>query len=305
MNMNGDESQVFYPPRRKGLIFHLLLGTVLLAGSLGSLILAISQPQQGRFVLLLLAAVVLFAPLPWVFYRGYALMNAFYRLERDGLRLRWGLRAEDIPLPEIEWVRPAAELGFHLPLPPLSTPGAVLGIRRVAELGTVEFIASDAASLLVVAARERVFAISPQDERAFSRAFQRMIELGSLTPLQPYSAQPAAFARRVWDDRPARSFLIAGLVLTLLLLIIVALAIPSAPQVSLGFDAQGRPLPPVPGEQLLLLPVLGILIYLVNMLTGIYFYRREADRPVAFMLWIASAFTPLLLLIAVGITLLG
>ncbi len=303
--MAEGESQVFYPPRRCGLILHLLLGTLLLAGSLACLILAFNQPQEGRFVLLLLGSVLLFAPLPWVFYRGYALMNAFYRLERDGLRLRWGLRAEDIPLPEIEWVRPAGELGFHLPLPPLTTPGAVLGSRQVAELGLVEFMASESDSLLLVATPDRIFAISPQDGRAFNRAFQRMIELGSLTPLPPYSAQPAAFARRVWDDRPARWFLIAGLILTVLLLIIVALAIPANPSVSLGYDAQGRPLPPVPGEQLLLLPVLGILIYLVNLLSGIYFYRREAERPVAFMLWIASAFTPLILIIAAGIILIS
>ncbi|MFN7035500.1 MAG: PH domain-containing protein [Bellilinea sp.] len=303
--MAEGESQDFYPPRRRGLIFHLLAGAFLLAGSIAGLILAFSQPQEGRFVLLLLGSVALFAPLPWVFYRGYALMNAFYRLERDGLRLRWGLRAEDIPLPEIEWVRPASELGFDLPLPPLIVPGAVLGSRQVAELGTVEFMASETNTLLLVAARERVFAISPQDGRAFNRAFQRMIELGSLTPLQPYSAQPAALARRVWDDRPARWFLIAGLILTTLLLIIVALAIPSHPSISLGFDPQGQPLPPVEGEQLLLLPVLGILIYLVNLLSGIYFYRRESHRAVAFMVWIASAFTPLLLLIAAGFILLG
>jgi hypothetical protein len=303
--MAEDEGQVFYPPRRRGLIFHLLVGVILLGGSLGCLILAFNQPQEGRFVLLLLGSVVLFAPLPWVFYRGYALMNAFYRLERDGLRLRWGLRAEDIPLPEIEWVRPVQELGFSLPLPPLIAPGAVLGSRKVAELGTVEFMASEMDALLLVAARDRVFAISPQDGRAFNRAFQRMIELGSLTPLPPYSAQPAAFARRVWDDRPARWFLIAGLILTVLLLIVVALAIPSTPSVSLGFDAQGQPLPPVPAEQLLLLPVLGILIYLVNLLTGIYFYRRESDRAVAFMLWIASAFTPLLFLMAAVIIILS
>lgn len=306
--MEADEAQVFLPPRRRGLIFHLLLGVFLLLGSTGSLIIALNPAQTwrgnlpgGAFVLLLLLALLFFAPLPWAFYRGYALMNASYRLERDGLRLRWGLRAEDIPLPEIEWVRPAAELGFHLPLPRAIAPGAVLGVRQVAELGTVEFLASETSNLLLVAASERVYAISPQDVRAFTRAFQRTIELGSLTPLTRYSSQPAAFARRVWDDRPARAFLVAGLVLTLLLLVWVALVIPANPAVSLGFDSQGNPLPPVAGEQLLLLPVLGILIYLVNLLSGIYFYRREPSRPVAFMLWVASAFTPLLFMIAVAI----
>lgn len=289
----------FLPPRRRGLIFHLLSGVFLLTGSAGCLVVALQQQVGGTFVLLLLFSLVLFAPLPVIFYRGYALMNASYSLERDGLRIRWGLRGEDIPLPEIEWVRPASELGFNLPLPAFTWPGALLGTRAIAELGPVEFLASETSTLLLVAAANKVYAISPENMRAFVRTFQRTIELGSLVPLKAYSTRPAAFARRVWDDRPARVFLIAGLVLTLVLLVQVSLLIPGRSAVSLGFDMQGQPLPPGPSEQLLLLPVLGIFAYVANLVAGIFFYRREEDRPAAFLLWIASAFTPLLFIAGV------
>lgn len=293
----------FLPPRRRALFLHALAAIVFLAGSAFSFIFALQQQGEGIFVVLLLVSLVLFIPLPVLSYRAYALYNASYTLERDGLRIRWGLRAEDIPLTEIEWVRPASDLGFRLPLPPLSFPGAIIGLRKVEELGEVEFLASDTKTMLLVATPQKVYAISPEDTRSFVRTFQIAMEMGSITPLTAYSAEPAAFARRVWDDRPARIFLIIGLVLTIALLVLVGLTIPNRTAVSLGFDAQGFPLEPVPSQQLLLLPVLGIFAFIANFTLGLFFYRRESDRPVAFILWISSAFTPSLLILATLISL--
>jgi len=288
----------FLPPRRRALLLHILAAIGFLAVSAVSLIFALQQQVSGIFSLLLLISLAFFIPLPVVLYRAYALYNAAYTLERDGLRIRWGLRAEDIPLTEIEWVRPVSDLGFHLPLPRLAFPGAILGLRKVEELGEVEFLASDTASMLLIAAPRKVYAISPEDTRGFMRAFQDAIELGSLSPLPSYSAEPAAFARRVWDDRIARRFMIAGLVLTVALLVLVSFAIPGRAEVALGFNNQGQPLEAVPAQQLLLLPVLGIFAYIANLFIGLFFYRREAERPVAFVLWICSAVTPALLILA-------
>ena len=288
----------FLPPRRRALLLHVLAAIGFLAVSAVSLTFALQQQVSGFFALLLLLSVAFFIPLPVVLYRAYALYNAAYTIERDGLRIRWGLRAEDIPLTEIEWVRPVSDLGFHLPFPRLSFPGAILGLRKVDELGEVEFLASDAASMLLIAAPHKVYAVSPEDTRGFMRAFQDAIELGSLSPLPAYSAEPAAFARRVWDDRVARGFLVAGLVLTVALLVLVSLAVPGRAEVSLGFNSQGLPLEPVPGQQLLLLPVLGIFAFVADLFIGLFFYRRETERPVAFVLWICSAVTPALLILA-------
>lgn len=302
--MNSQLPLTFIPPRRRGLLLHMLSALGFLGGSALSFYFALQQQGEGIFVILLLVSLALFAPLPVVSYRAYALYNASYTLGRDGLRLRWGLRAEDIPLPEIEWVRPASDLGFRLPLPPFSFPGAIIGHQRVEELGEVEYLASDSANLLLLLATPyKVFAISPEDTRGFVRAFQMTIEMGSIMPLAPYSAEPAAFARGVWDDRPARGFLVAGLVLTIALLVLVGLSVPGRATVSLGFDAQGQPLEPVPAQQLLLLPVLGIFAFIANLTFGLFFYRRTDDRPVAFILWIISAFTPALLILAAVIIL--
>ena len=126
---------VFFPNRLRGLLFHSVAILLFLSLSFSALILGIEQSIGGKFILFLLLAVLFFAPLPALLYGAYALLRARYFLERDGLHLRWGLRVEDIPLTEIEWVRPADDLPIHLPSPSLSWPGALVGVVKTDELG--------------------------------------------------------------------------------------------------------------------------------------------------------------------------
>jgi hypothetical protein len=289
---------IFYPGRRTGLILQGGAVALLLAGSLASMLLAFQQSVGLNFILLLLASLLLMVPLILVSYRTYALFQATYSLDRDGLHLRWGLRAEDIPLAEIEWVRPAGDLGYRLPLPLIYWPGAILGSRKVDGLGAVEFLASEASALLLVATKERVFAISPADVHKFMRAFQATIEMGSLSPIRHSSVLPESFVQGVLSNRLARSLMIAGLLFTLGLLIVVSLRIPTLSQVSLGFDPQGRPLEPVPPDRLLLLPILGAFTFTIDLVTGLFFYRRKENRLTAYLLWASSIFFPILLIIA-------
>jgi hypothetical protein len=288
----------FSPARRTGLPLHVT-AVLLLAGGGGSAIWLATQQQVGaNFVLLILLALVVLAPLPLVAYRGYALLTARYSIERDGLRLRWGLRAEDIPLPEIEWVRPASDLAFDLPQPRLSWPGAVLGSLNVKDFGPVEYLASSK-DVLLVATRQRVYAISPADPAGFVRAFQNATEMGSLTPIDSFSSRPVVFLHHVWDDRIVRWLVISGLLLAGLVFVMVSLLIPTRSTVSLGFTASGQPVEPVPAVQLLLLPILGAMTFVINLIGGVYFYRSEERRPVAYILFASTILTSILLLAAV------
>jgi hypothetical protein len=289
---------VFPPARRNGLIFHGIAVLVLLGAAILVFLQAYQVDVGGGFIFGTLAAVVLAAPVPLLLYRGFALAQSSYTLDRDGLRLRWGLRGEDIPLPQIEWVRPAAEMGFRLPLPLFQWPGAVVGRRKVEGLGEVEFIGSDIRLLLLVATPQKIYAISPADGRAFIRSFRQIIELGSLSPLPSYSVLPAAFLQKVWQDRPARLLVLVGLVLTGILFILAGLIIPTRSTVSLGYNALRQPLDPVSADRLLLLPLLGAAAYVGDLFTGLFFYRRDEQRPVAYLLWGSSVLTPFLLFLA-------
>ena len=295
--------QTFFPPaRRIGLIFQVLAIIVLLGGAALVFYQAYLLGVGQGYILGILTAIALAVPVPLLLYRGYALLQASYALDRDGLRLRWGLRGEDIPLPQIEWVRPANELGFRLPLPFFQWPGAVVGRRKVEGLGEVEFLASDARKLLLVATPQKIYVISPADNRAFIRSFRQIIELGSLSPLQSYSVQPAAFVEKVWRDLLARWAALAGLLLTVFLYILAALLIPSRTQISLGYDAARLPLAPVSADRLLLLPLLGTVVFVVDLLAGLFFYRQPEQRIVAYTLWMVSVLTPILL--ALGMVLM-
>lgn len=294
MNNEG----TFRPPRRRGLIFQI--GAALAFLSAGGLLFYLSMEQQVGlyFILLLLASLLLLSPVPLIIYRAIALSRATYKLEREGLRLRWGLRAEDIPFQSIEWIRPAAELGYNLTLPRFSWPGALLGFTSIHELGIVEFIAADSENLILIATPSRILAISPANLKAFMLSFQRTSELGSLTPMAAYSLQPAVFARNVWKDMAARVPILTTILLTVALLVGVIVIMPTRRQVSIGFESGGIPLPPVPSERLLLLPILAGLTGAISILIGLMYYRYDDRRIAAYLILTGAAATPFLLLLS-------
>ena len=294
----------FRPAWKRGLTLHILLSVVLAACGGGLLWLAFQQRLGGFLILCLLGTLGLLGLLVLVVYRAYALFHASYTIEREGLRIRWGLRREDIPLTEMEWVRPAHELIAPLKRPSFSMQGALLGMTRHPDLGEVEFIASDYDSLVVVETANQVLALSPEDAERFVQTFQRTLEMGSITPIEAYTAQPAEFIQSVFTRRFARVTLISSLLLTLLLAVLTSLLIPYRQIVSMGIDAAGRPLAPVAANHLLILPLLGGAAWIADVVLGFYFFHEEDQHYVSFLLWSGAVLTPVLLMIALLIMVL-
>lgn len=287
------------PPKQFGLLIHIIL-ILALSGLAGWGIWNLTFTEVGpNFVIFLLDTLLALVPLPLFVYRAYALMRADYILDRDSLEIRWGLRDEDIPLTDIEWLRPASDLTAPLRLPWLPIPGAVLGSRRHPDLGIVEFLAADPRNLLLVATSKRVYAISPADAARFAQTFARTIEMGSLLPAEPKSVYPSFIFSRAWENPQVRFLWLAGLFLNIGLAIWVMLTIPTLNQVSLGFAPSGRTLPPSPASQLILLPIESSFLYLVGLFGGMYFYRWETHRVLAVIIWASSALTSLAFLLAV------
>jgi hypothetical protein len=251
------------------------------------------------FVSLLLIGIIAFAPIPYLGYRAYALLKADYYIDRDSLAILWGLRVEDIPLTDIEWVRPASDLTHPLSLPPFRLPGAVLGRRRHPDLGAVEFIASSARNLILVATSRHVFAISPRDAAALARTFARATELGSLIPTEAKSVYPSFILTQAWESPLARFLWVSGLLLNLGLVGWVGMLVPSLSQVPFGFDPFGVPNVTAPSVRLILLPLISALMFITGLLAGLYFYRWDKERPLAFIIWISSTLCTLLFLMAV------
>ena len=249
-------------------------------------------------VLLLIASVALILPVILIGYRLQSLYRARYVLEREGLRLRWGLRMIDIPLTNIEWVRSAADFGNELKKPLLWLPGSVYGVRNSPGIGAVEFLSADSRKMILLGTRDRAYAISPADMQGFMRWFQVASELGSLTEFSGASVEPVSYAKQVWQNKVLRVLALTSVGGVLLLLVLSALKMTGKATLSLGYSAQGDPLPPIPAQQVLLLPVLAIFLLIFCLLLGLYYFRRENNRPITYLLWSASALTPLLLLLA-------
>jgi hypothetical protein len=297
--MNDLKTGHFPPAKQVGLLLHALLILVLAGASIWSFANLTNAQMGPLFVTYLLAGVLAFAPIPFLGYRAYALFKADYYIDRDSLAILWGLRVEDIPLTDIEWMRPAADLTTPILLPRLRLPGAVLGTRRHPDLGTVEFIASSSKNLILIATSKHVFAISPRDAAALVRTFARATELGSLTPTEAKSVFPSFVITQAWESPVARFLWMTGLLLNLGLVGWVGLLIPSLSQVPFGFDAFGIPNETVPAVRLILLPLFSGLLFVTGLLAGLYLYRWDRERPLAFIIWLSSTLSALLFLLAV------
>jgi hypothetical protein len=288
-----------YPPPRpaRRLQVSLIIVSTVLAAVFG--LLASQEPISLRFTIYILVAACGLFPLPFLAYWLYALSRANYSLDRETLTLTWGLRVEQIPVSEVEWVRPMDALASPLALPLVHPPGAIRGVRRHKDLGLVEFMASDAKALLLVATPKHVFAISPQDTTGFMQNIQRAIEMGSLSPAAPRSVYPAFVVASAWESSLARYLWLAGLFLNIGLLGWVTVLIPKLGSIPLGYLPSGGAGDPVPGSGLILLPVVSLFFFIIGWVTGLIFYRRPGQRPLAHLVWGSGVFSTMVFLVAV------
>jgi hypothetical protein len=293
------DAYAFRPDRRMGLIFNLA-GILLFALASMFGLWQVSQASIGvMFMLYLLPIVAAVVIVPVLAYRVYALQTAVYTLQRDGVRVRWGLRVEDIPMDEVLWVHPVSGLSAPLPLPALRMPGSILGKRHLPGGGEVEYLAGNLRDMLYIATPRGGIVISPAESERFMETFQRFTEMGSLTPLAARSVYPAFLLARVWSARPARFLLLGCVLLGLALLVWVSLAIQGRGELHLGFQPDGSPGDIVPAVRLMLLPILNSSFFLVTLFLGMFFFRHEESRPMAYIIWLSSAVTNLLFLLAV------
>lgn len=264
------------PERLAGVIFHVAAILLLLSASGWGIWQAAHSEIGPVFVLYLLPALASIGLVPTLIYRLYSLLGAFYQVERDGMRLRWGLRIEDIPMDTILWVSLITDLEQKPPMPWFRWPGAVLGTRHLPDGATLEFLASNSRDLILVATQRHVYAISPQQPRAFLEKFERFMELGSIFPVQARSVYPSFLLARIWRLRSARDLLLSGFLLNIFLLLWVSFIVPNHPNIVLGFIPGSGP---VPSVRLLLLPVLSAVFFLFDSFLGFFFYRGEINPP--------------------------
>ena len=283
----------------------MLLGLLWLAILLAGIGLSIRQLGQGLISptsLVWVGLLLLALPLVLlVLNRLFGLITASYRVDRDGMYVRWGISHEQIPLDLISEVRPLREtippgeisagesveprrprLGFWW-------PGCMVG-RASSESGIeIDFFATQGHLLVIRTLTDRKIAISPPDLEAFQGAVLSATRMGSLEAIPERTVRANFLVTHVWGDRLARSLILVGLFIPLLLLGALVIASPSLPDlVPFGFGSNGQPSPLAPPGRLLLLPMIAGLIWIADLVVGAWFYSDEGDRPVAYTLWSAA-----------------
>ncbi|MBT6060690.1 MAG: hypothetical protein HOG55_05805 [Anaerolineae bacterium] len=293
------EETTFLPPRQRGVFIHSFLLALLAGLTAWGIWLATRAELGPAFMLAALLTLIAALPIPFIGYRLYALLRANYHLGREKLKLSWGLRIEEIPLSDVEWVRPITDLTTPLKLPRLRLPGSILGLRRHPDLAMVEFLASDAKPLILVATAKHVFAISPDDPRRFAREFQLATELGALSRTESFSTYPTFIVAEAWKNLLARYFWLSGLLLNIGILIWASILIPNLESITLGFKASGEAHGPFPPVQLMLLPFISFTLFIIGWVAGLYFYRWEEQKILALILWASSTLTGILFLVGI------
>ena len=292
------QERTFYPSRRMGFLFHAVgIAVLLMAGAYG--LWRVAQVETASALIIsLIPATAAGLGVPLLVYRLYALLGAAYVVERDGIRLRWGLRVEHIPADQIQAVQHSDRLKHGFPRPLAVWPGSVLGQRRMPDGRRLEYMASRTGNLIYIFTPACGYAISPADPGDFELTYQRLSELGSLAPISARSITPAFQFSGFRSDRAALVLLIFSSLLWLVLLVIVALGISNHDLVVLRFTAEGQPAEFVPAVQLFLLPVLNAIFLVLDGLLGVVFYRRQDLRALSYLLWGAGIATTIIFLAA-------
>lgn len=282
------------PPR-----FHSLaiaIGTALLALLLAGLgVVRLAQSGFSPWLLLWTTLPLMGAPLGlWCLYHAYGVATAGYGLDREGFYLRWGWSRERIPLRRIEGVHRAGR--DQLPAPPWPRIPTFLVGQTQLDGRPLEFFATDWGRLVLVEHAEGALAISPAEPASFVEAFKASTQLGSLEPLEPLSERPNLLPAKLWLDPIARGLILAGLIVPLGLLGYLGLHAPNLPgSIAFGFGPEGGPGPLAPTGRLLLLPLVGGLIWLLDLVLGGWFYRQPEQRPVSYAAWGMAVLVGLLL----------
>jgi hypothetical protein len=267
------------------LILHLLLVGTFLILSVLVFNQASRTPIGPLFAIYMLVLFALGASIPFFVYRLYGLLRGSYTFQPGKLRLSWGLRVEEIPLVDINWISKEDGIEYRLPLPLIRWPGSYLGARRLDRRSHIEFMASQRHGLLIIETARNVYAISPEDPDAFLRAFQRATEVGYFDTVSGQSVRPGKLVESVWENRPARGLLGLATLLALAFAAWIILSVSPQPGDQFFMDNTGRL---INSTQFILLPVLNSIYFVFDLLLGLFFFRREETKPLSYLLWLSS-----------------
>ncbi len=248
------------------------------------LLWAVRRPVDAiKFVLIVLFLLTL-PMLLQVIYRTWSAFTLEYWLDRNAIRVRWANRRHVMPLHRVQRViEGAQDLGqpqaLQWPLPHLR-PTRALGVLNLTMLSTRPL-----AECLLVDMGDAVYAISPAEPRKFLDAMQTRFRMGTALQLETTPVQTSLWGGWLRSRRTEALLIGGGLLGVLLLFGVLMVSFPQLPDtLSLFFDSAGEPTASGSKNRLFLLPIIGLLTWVVNGAWGTWMARRHHETG-AYMLW--------------------
>ena len=261
-----------------------LLGLVALDGWVVSLIL--NRPVDGLSFLLGLWICV---SLPVLAYIGYRTLGAFtleYWVDRDAVTLVWGATRQIVPLSQVQRVQLGSASQPEQGARPWHWPCRNRRLVSCGDLGIVNAYATrPLAEQVILVTSDQGYGLTPADPQAFLDALQTRHALGVARPLQAELRRPPLWMWPLWRDRGALFLIGTGLLGVLILFGVLCFRYPVlSSDLPLHFNVNGVPDRIAPKAGLFALPVIGLVAWGFNLITGVWLYRR-VQRGSAYLLW--------------------
>lgn len=262
----------------------VILGLIVLVGV--AVLFALARPVDGFSFLSGLVVLGTLLVIVYLAYRSYAAYTLAYWVDRDGVTIIWGATQQLVPMGAIQRIRrgvsavPRHRARFwHWPCPD----------RRRMEcqgLGVLNSYATRPPfeQLILVTATEN-YGLSPADPEGFLEALQARYALGVARPLHSELRRPPLWTWPLWRDRTALFLVGAGLLGLLLMFGVLCIRFPGlSSDLPLHFDINGLPDRIAPKAGLFALPVIGLITWGLNLIAGVWVYRRVQPGG-AYLLW--------------------
>lgn len=272
---------------------------VLLSADVAFVALLLGLPLSVISVLWVALALVSLPLLGLVGYRTWALLRSDYFLSQNALTITWGDIIEVVPMADIERLVPASEVEDDLLPDGLWWPGNFVGRTDVARFGPVAFFAgAPQAEALVVQVAGGAYVISPGDIDAFIAHYETAQTEGITEPVEYVTLRGPLHSVAIMQNRLGLLLVLLPLAFALLLFGFIGLQVGALPaEVPLRFNADRLPDPNslAPAGRLVILPLIGGIVWLVNGLFGVALHANENERSLAYLLWVGGLAVQMLL----------
>lgn len=252
----------------------------------GVIRLVLARPVDGLSFVLSLLALGSVALIGYIGYRTIGAFSLRYWVDRNAVTLIWGATRQVIPLGQIERIIAGGSAAAVTPPRPWHWPCPHRRRLVCPESGVVNAYATQPISdqVILVTAGES-YGLSPQDAGQFITALQERFALGPARSVTAELQRPPIWTWPLWRDRAAIFLVGAGLFGVLVMFGVLSFRFPSiSADIPLHFDVNGMPDRIAAKDGLFALPVIGLLTWVLNTLTGIWLYRR-VQRGAAYLLW--------------------